>query len=302
MISRYFWPKGQEQIFERLKPLVLESRLSQVLIVYGKHGIGKATFLKRLAALMFCDETSACGECPTCHMVISGLHSDVFLVDNVEKQLKVDHAKDISEHMSYTSNQARIVIIEDIDRMNEQGVNRLLKVLEEPPEDAFVFMSTSRLDALLPTLKSRALKFLIAAPSKGDLRSWIEEKKIDLKGLDFDELCLRAGNSPGVILELLERENDKRFTALLHEKNPQVLVGQIERLVKECGYNAKDVVTEMEYALNHYYREHLGHSLPLQGIMDRRDSLKKLRYFAVQKKISLNALSALESVLVTESV
>ena len=79
-------------------------------------------------------------------------------------------------------------------------------------------------------------------------------------------------------------------------------MGQIERLVKECGYNAKDVVTEMEYALNHYYREHLGHSLPLQGIMDRRDSLKKLRYFAVQKKISLNALSALESVLVTESV
>ncbi|MEI8025351.1 MAG: AAA family ATPase [Pseudomonadota bacterium] len=307
MTSRYIWPKGQEQIFERLKPLVLESRLSQVLIVYGKHGIGKATFLKRLAALMYCDEKSACGACPSCNMVISGLHPDVFLVDSAEKQLKVDHAKDVSEHLSYTAKQARVVIIEDIDRMNEQGVNRLLKVLEEPPEDSYVIMSTSRLDALLPTLKSRALKFLIAAPSKSDIRNWIQESKIDLKELDFEDLCLRAGNSPGVILELLERENDKRFTALLQEKNPQLLVGQIERFIKECGYNAKDVVTEMEYALNLYYREclgreQLGRSFSLQGIMDRRASLKKLRYFAVQKKISLNALSALESVLLTESV
>jgi len=296
------WPKGQENLFERLRPLALGSRLSQVFIVYGKRGIGKATFLMRLAALIYCDERSACGACPGCHMVISGIHPDVFIVDSDEKQLKVDHAKEVSEHLSYTASQARIVIIEDIDRMNEQGVNRLLKVLEEPPEGSYVMMSTSRLDALLPTLKSRTLKLLMPPPSPEDIRSWIQENKLDLKGLDFNELCLRSGQSPGGILELLERENDKRFAALLHEKNSQALVMQMERLVKECGYNAKDVVTEMEYALNDYYRAHLGQSPSLQGIVDRRESLKKLRYFAVQKKVSLNALSALESVLLTESV
>lgn len=296
------WPRGQDYLLESLEPLAKKSKLAPVIMIYGKRGIGKSKFLGRLAALFFCETRSACGVCGSCHMVVSGIHPDVLLVDPHERQLKVEHAKEIAEHLSYTSSRARVVLVEDIDRMNEQGVNRLLKVLEEPPEDAFVFMSTSRLDALLPTLRSRALKLLMKAPSEKDLEHWVKESKIDLKGQNFPDLCKRAGHSPGVILELLDRVEDNKFSNLFHEKNSQAIVANGEKLMKEFGYTAKDVVTEMEYALNLYYRESKGGDISLQGIYDRRNSLKRLRYFAIQKKISLNALSALESVLLTESV
>jgi hypothetical protein len=296
------WPKGQEHLLEKLGPLVLASKLAPVVLIYGKRGIGKSKFLGRLASLLFCESRSACGVCGSCNMVVSGIHPDVLIVDPLEKQLKVENAKEISEHLSYTSSRARVVLVEDVDRMNEQGVNRLLKVLEEPPEDAFVMMSTSRLDALLPTLRSRALKLLMKAPSEKDIECWVKENKIDLKGLNLQDLCKRAGHSPCVILEILDRVEDNKFSNLLHEKNSQVIVSKGEKLMKEFGYTAKDVVTEMEYALNLYYREMKCGDMSLQGIYDRRNSLKRLRLFAIQKKISLNALSALESVLLTESV
>ena len=42
------------------------------------------------------------------------------------------------------------------DRLNRTTANKLLKILEEPPEDVHFILTTDRLSAMLPTIVSRA--------------------------------------------------------------------------------------------------------------------------------------------------
>ncbi len=49
----------------------------------------------------------------------------------------------------------KIVVLENADRMHEASSNSLLKLLEEPPEEATLILLTGRREALIPTVLSR---------------------------------------------------------------------------------------------------------------------------------------------------
>ncbi len=49
----------------------------------------------------------------------------------------------------------RIAIVIDVERMNQHGINRLLKTLEEPPPSAQIILTTGSVSSLLETLISR---------------------------------------------------------------------------------------------------------------------------------------------------
>jgi DNA polymerase-3 subunit gamma/tau len=49
----------------------------------------------------------------------------------------------------------KLLLIEGADRMREDALNSLLKILEEPPERLNIVLSTTKRDAILPTLLSR---------------------------------------------------------------------------------------------------------------------------------------------------
>ena len=50
---------------------------------------------------------------------------------------------------------SKILIIENADRMQDEGRNSLLKILEEPPGRVFIMLTTPRPGSLLPTMLSR---------------------------------------------------------------------------------------------------------------------------------------------------
>lgn len=49
----------------------------------------------------------------------------------------------------------KLLLIENADRMQDASRNALLKILEEPPNDAVIVLTTAHSDALLPTILSR---------------------------------------------------------------------------------------------------------------------------------------------------
>jgi DNA polymerase-3 subunit gamma/tau len=49
----------------------------------------------------------------------------------------------------------KLLLIENADRMQDASRNALLKILEEPPDDAVIVLTTAHSDALLPTILSR---------------------------------------------------------------------------------------------------------------------------------------------------
>ena len=61
------------------------------------------------------------------------------------------------------SGRGKLLIIENADRMQEEGRNSLLKLLEEPPVRLSIVLTTSRPGSLLPTIHSRVRPYRFGA-------------------------------------------------------------------------------------------------------------------------------------------
>ena len=84
---------------------------------------------------------------------------------------------------------------------NEAG-NALLKVLEEPKKNTFFILITHQLFSLLPTIRSRCIKFYFKQP---DLNNFIKilhiyDKQFDTNNINF--LYNFSNGSPGLTIKL----------------------------------------------------------------------------------------------------
>jgi DNA polymerase-3 subunit gamma/tau len=68
-------------------------------------------------------------------------------------------------HLAPTG-KAKLLLIENADRMKEDSRNSLLKLLEEPPETVTLVLSSARPKTLLPTILSRLRPYRFAARSE----------------------------------------------------------------------------------------------------------------------------------------
>ena len=60
----------------------------------------------------------------------------------------------------------RLILIENADLLPEEFQNKLLKLLEEPPERNLILMTRIKPVSLLETVESRALKLILRSPDK----------------------------------------------------------------------------------------------------------------------------------------
>jgi DNA polymerase-3 subunit gamma/tau len=76
--------------------------------------------------------------------------------DGIADQVPVSQIRRVSYWMRMAPlGRCKFLLIENADRMQDAARNALLKILEEPPERAFIVLATSRAPALLPTIVSR---------------------------------------------------------------------------------------------------------------------------------------------------
>ena len=60
------------------------------------------------------------------------------------------------------NNMARFILIDNVENLNKNSVNALLKIIEEPNENVFFILISNSEKNILPTLKSRCLTFKIS--------------------------------------------------------------------------------------------------------------------------------------------
>lgn len=77
--------------------------------------------------------------------------------ENKQPIIPVEEANDILRKLSYTSYEGsyKIMIIWQPEKMNLEAANKLLKILEEPPEKTIFILVTNNPDQLLATILSR---------------------------------------------------------------------------------------------------------------------------------------------------
>lgn len=75
----------------------------------------------------------------------------------------------------------RLIIINDIEKATIEAANALLKVLEEPPRQTFLILTTSNLAKILSTVISRCQVIVDNTPSKNELDKEMTETLALLK-------------------------------------------------------------------------------------------------------------------------
>jgi DNA polymerase III subunit delta' len=109
--------------------------------------------------------------------------------------------------MSPAMGRRKVFVIGDAERMvaqegSDQAANAFLKLLEEPPADTTLMLTSSEPGALLPTIRSRAVGVRVAPLAEADVRAFLADpivaNHLDLKsGSAESELLRLAAGAPG---------------------------------------------------------------------------------------------------------
>lgn len=168
---------GNNHIKENIKHLIAQKRVPHSLLFVGAEGIGKKQFALELAKAFVCQNRKtieACDVCSACKRankfvfpksddrdafkrVIFTEHSDIGLIIPYGKNILVDAIRELETEANFRpfEAEARFFLIDEADKMNESASNALLKTLEEPAPTTYLFLISSRPDALSPTIRSR---------------------------------------------------------------------------------------------------------------------------------------------------
>ena len=152
---------GHQQIVAQLQQTVASDRIAGAYLFVGPTGIGKETVARYFAQLIFCQQgtqpPTVCGACLACRKVDSGNHPDLQFIRPEGSFLKIGQIRELQKQIIYEPLEARrkVYILTDVERMNAEAENCLLKTLEEPPASSVLILLTSNIRALLPTTRSR---------------------------------------------------------------------------------------------------------------------------------------------------
>jgi len=94
---------------------------------------------------------------------------------------------------------AKVVLLEQADRMTTAAANALLKTLEEPSDDTYLLLLADQPNRLPATIRSRCQRLSIAPPSRAELAKWL-----GLAGEEFAAAYVLTGGSPLQIAALLQ--------------------------------------------------------------------------------------------------
>lgn len=139
----------------------IENRLFNAYLLYGPKNAPLKDIALYLCQSLNCEnDLLACNECDSCKRFLQGSRPDFLLIDGRNSVIKKGDVKELEEKFAHTSiekNHIPSYVILNVENMNNEASNALLKFLEEPKSGQIAFLTTNNLDKVLPTIKSRSL-------------------------------------------------------------------------------------------------------------------------------------------------
>ena len=159
--------------FKELVNLSLRNKLPNKLIFSGNKGIGKSTFAFHLINYLFSQDEEGSYNLEdneininnkSYKLVSNNIHPNLLLIDSTDKKfIEISKIREILNFSFKTSfsNKKKIVLINNVEKMNINASNALLKILEEPSTNLFFILIHNSHKKLISTINSRCIKFNI---------------------------------------------------------------------------------------------------------------------------------------------
>ena len=212
---------GHHNDLQNFINLYLDKRLPNKILLSGEKGIGKSTLGYHLVNfILSTDEDLSYDvknflinpENKSFKLIINKSNPNFISIDVIDdkKSIDINQIRNLISTLNKSSfnNKPRFVLIDNIELLNINSVNALLKILEEPNDNIY-FILINNNKKILPTLKSRCLNFKIQLSSSQSSDITNQILNDNFMNLINAEL-INNYSTPGKILNLLNfaKQND----------------------------------------------------------------------------------------------
>lgn len=151
--------------------------MTHAWLITGPPGSGRSTIAHAFAAALVCPHVG-CGHCESCTAAAHGVHVDIERVVPDGVGYPVAQVRELVHRSAIAPSRSpwHVIVIEDVDRFNDEGASTLLKSLEEPTVHAVWLLCAPSPDDVLPTIASRCRSVRLATPTDAQVAGTLIER------------------------------------------------------------------------------------------------------------------------------
>ena len=241
---------GMYDFFKEITSLYNKKKMPTKILLSGKKGLGKATLAYHVINYIFSSNEEFKYDSSThtinknnksFKLLQNNSHPNFYLIDlfNDKKNIDISQVREMINYTNKSSfnDKAKFILIDNVENLNKNSVNALLKVIEEPNENVFFILINNNEKKILPTLKSRCLTFKVNFTFNQSMfisNQILNENLFDLINHDL----INYYNTPGEIINLINFSQDKSINL-----KDYTLVNFLKLLI-DNGYYKKSMLVK----------------------------------------------------------
>ena len=226
----------QPDQFDRFVRILEQDQLNHTYLFSGF--FGSLEMAQFLAKSLFCTDKVGvlpCEKCRNCKLIEQEEFPDVTLIKPVNQIIKTERIRELVGQFSQAGieSQQQVFIIEQAEKMHPNAANSLLKVIEEPQSEVYIFFLTSDEEKILPTIRSRTQIFHFKKQEDKLIHQLEQAGLVKKKAILLAQFCQSRAEAEKLVNQAsfwtLVDESERLLTWLLAKKRESYL--QVAKLV-----------------------------------------------------------------------
>lgn len=192
-----------------------------------------------------------------------------------------------SAYLTTEKGKKKVFLISNADRMNHQSQNALLKVLEEPPPNNILILTTSRINTLLPTIIGRCQIISFDNLTEPEITGFLRNYKTDLTDTQVKLFAALSDGSISKCKEILDLDyldNRENVISLLRA----IVTGETGKIGKEIGTmldgKSKVKLRQLLLIMSHWFRDIAYYKSGMQKGIINIDKIENIKAFCERYK------------------
>ena len=227
---------GFDNIKQNFIDNFINNKLHHCNIIAGTKGIGKMQFVLELASIILSEKNSkdisGYNIGSTRKLIDSGGHTDLIILDintidesgkennSKKSEINIKQVRKVIDEVKLTPSisKNKVLIIDSIDNVNINGQNALLKTIEEPTRNTYIFLICHNTNKVISTILSRSN---ITFVSDLKIEDWskaiecvLEDKNMEFDG-DVEILYNISNHSISTAIKMIECRTLEQYNNII---------------------------------------------------------------------------------------
>ncbi len=248
-----------KEIFNQLYKLSKNDTLPNKILLSGEKGIGKSTLAYHLINFVLSENeehpydyenNKINPDNKSYKLILNKSNPNFYLIDVLEekKNIDINQIRELIINLNKSSfnNKKRFVLIDNIELLNLNSINALLKILEEPNENInFILINNNK--RVLHTLKSRCLNFKVFLTKDQSIRIVNQLLNNDINTIINNKLFDYYA-TPGKLFKLIKLSDEYDLDLVNFDLNTT-----LTKIIKDKIYKKDKSIIEIIYSFIELY-------------------------------------------------